>query len=627
MSKKTGTSRSKALPPNNPIESTSNSARVYVGVIFISCLAYSSKVLDNTLVPRFLILSAGFILISIIIYKDMEKKIRIPLNQIYLSLMAYFLLNLFSCFWARNMSEALFESEKIFLSINVFFFSVFFLRKEKDFESLLTKLVCLLILMASVFAFYQIVNLKSFHFESLYKITGISGHKNLFACLLFISLPFTLTALPDAKGVWKLLFILSVVFSILLILFLQTRAVWVGMAVALLLFTLFISLKLKDLKSKKILFTSLKISLAFVLLIAFSGVFFYLKGNLQQATSRLDIGHYAQSETGRERLALWEKSILLINENKILGVGAGNWQTEYPKNSIEGIYSVQVNNHTFQRPHNDFLWVLSETGIAGLSVFVIIFFSVLYRSLKSYLNQQLSKKTFSILLYASALTGFLTISFFDFPKERIELLIFTYTLLAVLHFKASAGAEISEFRSVTISKKFLMLFTLSFLILNIFISVYRLKGEYNMKKVYAYKAKQDWRMVIKFCEKANSSLYTIDPTSIPIAWYKGLANFSLKNNNEALDDFQIAYEICPYNEHVLNNLGSALTVIQKPEEAKKYYLESIRINPSFDDPKFNLAAVYYNEKNYKKAWFWTDKCSDNQPKKKEYTQIIAPYIK
>ena len=76
-----------------------------------------------------------------------------------------------------------------------------------------------------------------------------------------------------------------------------------------------------------------------------------------------------------ERLKLWTKTLNMISENPLLGVGIGNWKIIIPSYGTTGLRSEQGEVH-FQRPHNDFLWILAETGIISLlfytGFFVII---------------------------------------------------------------------------------------------------------------------------------------------------------------------------------------------------------------------------------------------------------------
>jgi tetratricopeptide (TPR) repeat protein len=86
----------------------------------------------------------------------------------------------------------------------------------------------------------------------------------------------------------------------------------------------------------------------------------------------------------------------------------------------------------------------------------------------------------------------------------------------------------------------------------------------------------------------------MDPTSTPLPWYRGIANFSLGNIEEAFEDFKRAYEIHPNHIHVLNNLGTCHELLGRHNDAIRCYHEVLNISPEFQPTLANLTAVYHN---------------------------------
>ena len=133
-----------------------------------------------------------------------------------------------------------------------------------------------------------------------------------------------------------------------------------------------------------------------------------------------------------ERIDLWEKSVDIYRDHPFRGVGAGNWKVVLPSYGTDGLRSEEgVIN--FVRPHNDFLSILSETGIFGflfyLAFFVSLFYYI-YRIVKSKASKD--DKVF-ILFMMAGLIAYLIISLLSFPKERVEHSVFLglYTILIV----------------------------------------------------------------------------------------------------------------------------------------------------------------------------------------------------
>jgi tetratricopeptide (TPR) repeat protein len=119
----------------------------------------------------------------------------------------------------------------------------------------------------------------------------------------------------------------------------------------------------------------------------------------------------------------------------------------------------------------------------------------------------------------------------------------------------------------------------------------------------------DWNKVIEEVDLVNNVFYSVDPLSIPLFWYKGVALFSSEKINSAKIEFKNAYKIDPYNIHILNNLASSYEKLGDHKNAEIYYKKALKISSHFEETLLNLAAIYYNEKRYDEAFETIDKCS------------------
>ncbi|MBK6641934.1 MAG: hypothetical protein IPG39_12250 [Bacteroidetes bacterium] len=154
----------------------------------------------------------------------------IPFTLITILLTGYYLWSLVSITWAHNYGEAVFQSQKHFLFVFSILLFSFFIKNNKHTPLYISRaLVCLVPIILIVFL-KQIAD--ALHTEALgpytmYKVPGLSGHKNLFSgYLFFMSVFFILGQLTDRSS-WKKFYMPSfvIVFSILLILI--TRAAYV----------------------------------------------------------------------------------------------------------------------------------------------------------------------------------------------------------------------------------------------------------------------------------------------------------------------------------------------------------------------------------------------------------------
>ena len=71
-------------------------------------------------------------------------------------------------------------------------------------------------------------------------------------------------------------------------------------------------------------------------------------------------------------------------EKPALGHGPGNWKLVAPNYGALQIRRWSEEGETyFLRPHNDFLWVLTESGIVGGLLYMSVFLVALYYGMKT----------------------------------------------------------------------------------------------------------------------------------------------------------------------------------------------------------------------------------------------------
>jgi len=131
-------------------------------------------------------------------------------------------------------------------------------------------------------------------------------------------------------------------------------------------------------------------------------------------------------------------------------------------------------------------------------------------------------------------------------------------------------------------------------------------------------------VVISEIDKGYSVFATLDPTSAPLQWYRGEANFLLNNKEEALEDYKKAYKAHPYHIHVLNNLATCYELANDHDHAIYYYKKALELFPRFERALINLGAVYYNIGKYKDAYETLSRCNANTNKSelKQYLKVV-----
>lgn len=602
--------------------------------IFLLPLFISTNTIDPGLLPRFILLAVFLILFQLIhairiCRNGFEKKYTKEIHLLYLFLGGYVLFTILSSVKAVNISESFADTLKVLLFYTyIIVASRIISHSEKNRLAVIKSIVVtsFIVALLGIIEYWGM-----FKFLDC-KVTPAStmGNKNLLSSFLFLSFGFVLFGGVKFFRLWKVISIIT--FSAILYVFLitQTRAVWVA-CISSVFISLLISVFLDRLRTIRLLYYNKKT----LLILALIGVCLIAlhKQSRPKSDAKPEIEDKLASVVDRscksnfQRLRLWEKTGKMIQENIFLGVGTGNWKIALPKYGLNDLVWGKDMTTIEVRPYNDFLWVFAEIGIFGFLCFLSIFAAGGYCAIRSIKNVNNRKSRFLSACLLFSLIGFAIISFFDFPKERIEHLVYFGTVLTFLNFLYPL-----QIKRINVSARVLfMIYCLSILvcIICLWTGFARVNGELRMIKIFNARRQGRWLEVINQTDLINKSLYSIDHTSTPVYWYRGVANFSLNRIEDALGDFKKAHEVHPYHIHVLNNLGSCYEVRGNHSQAEYYYLKALEISPVFDETLINLTAVYYNTKEYKRAYAtimrtnWRLK----DPRRESYIKILEEKLK
>jgi len=552
-----------------------------------------------------------------------------PNDNIFILFVLYAVVSLIGCIISPFASgDNLFEWMKILLLPSLIFLITAVFNSQNNFIYDLSKSITILSLFIISYGIYQFVQLSSqieiTHY-ALYDIKTTFAHKNIFSEMLFVMLPFSLYCFFSLKNVWRWIGMFCSFFSVAFIVILMTRAVWIAFAVgafALILLYLFHSLRKKTININRRIFFTIAV-FAGVILLSIAAYAYYDKENtfVKQVSN---IFNFKYGST-KERIILWKNSLKIFKEYPFFGAGMGNWQIEIMKYGSSGI--VSEDNVTFyQRPHNDFIWILTEQGIFAFLLYLSIIAMVYYSILKIIMHTQNSdERTFFYLLFFG-FTGYCVFSMFSFPKERAEHLLFmSFTIASVLIYKRKIVTV--QNNSIKNNFSFSILLLIFFVgIFSLTVSAMRLRSEKHLAQAFNARQKGDWKSMITEIDRAESFFYHIDQVSTPLRWYRGLANFNLNNMQDALYDFKQAYSYNPYHVHVLNNFGTCYEMAGNHTEAIEYFAKAVDLSPTFDEARFNLCASYYNSGNAKKAYLELRKINHEKMLEKydHFLTIVLP---
>ena len=565
--------------------------------LFVIPFLQSDKLLDTSLQIRFLAVN---MLLLFFCFFYVFSKISFKLNSIgfFIFYFIYIIYSAISIIISTRYGDSAFYFIMIAnLGILVFFYYLLFFNYDINYN-FITKvfgLLGLLVLILAFFDYFKILISTGITHQSIYNIKATFSHKNILSEVLFILLPFSLFLLFNSNKWFKVLGVLNSIGILFLLIILLTRAVWLSVILGFLLTSFFFILISG--KEKLIIVLKSKKTYIFIISSVFiiaSSLFIYSKMDSFETIKKSTIKIFNTYDSSQHRIELWKRSIDLAKENLIFGNGLGTWRIEVLKYGNRNLQS--KDNITFyQRPHNDFLWILAEQGIIGLFLFVSQFLFIFY-----YLYQLIKKSTsfkesifFYLLFYL--LIGYLIFSFFSFPKERIEHSLFLGIIFGFIIAKYHLLKDTKPIKFLNIKyQRIIFGFIFLILIFHVNVAYSRFKSEFHLRKAFEARQISNWNSVIIEINNSESAFYQIDPFSTPLKWYSGEAYFKSGDVENAFKDYKKSSEINPYHIHVLNNLATCYEIKGDHFKAIENYNKAIQISPSFDDALLNLTAVYYN---------------------------------
>ena len=321
---------------------------------------------------------------------------------------------------------------------------------------------------------------------NIYLASGqLFAHKNYASATLLMLLPAALSCrLNDSIGLW--LQRMAVSLAVLEILILQTRGVWVAAFLVIITSIALYSFHEKSQNRKNSLVALGIITVGIGLVILFSG-----------SEKIID------NSTIQSRMHYWKASKEMFLNNPITGVGAGQWKVSYPGTGLKGTNESVMNGVTsILRPHNDLIWLLSETGIGAL--FFITLIGLCISNL--FLHKQ-------YLIFRLTTIAFFGYGLGEFPLERATLLI---------PFAVSLG-YLSSNSKVILSTRRLpgLICTTALLLYSILISYSRVNGEKDASRALnGYKSRNTQEM-IEYSASAQSQFFEMDILIIQCLILKG----------------------------------------------------------------------------------------------------------
>jgi O-antigen ligase len=579
------------------------------GLIFITPVAYSLSLLEMDNIQKLLFFIFAFLILASSYFLKIEKN-NLIVERLTLVLMMIYPLTFFTSFLNESSGSLLLSLSNLLPQISLVLLTIFVysLIEENDFFGMAAFFSVIIASAFSLIGLLQIFDIEIVPLPAIILPGATLGHRGFAAEYLLPVLPYFIIAknLVDKKY-HPLLFIAAII-NISFLLFTRSRAAFIFLFVGLIIYAVFVFSR-KKLKNK---FQNVS---AIVLIILIS---FFISLIPSQIIERKDFQTTAASLTDTEfrsnklRLTFWNASIKMILEEPITGFGTQRWSGTYGK-----YFGSEFNDQTINRihhihAHNDFLEIFSENGIASAVVFALIIFFVL-RNI--FLLKNDNENYFYIFLSALIVVLFSLISF---PASKYSSYFYLAFAAGISIIRKSETNKINIKLSLPIFRLILLFFIAGGAVL----SWIKISSELNYVDAMIAESRKDFKAMKSSLEKVNRTLYQLDATKQPVDYYRGIANYSLNNFDESLQNNLDALLLSPYNPLAMHNSASLFQFTGKKWQSIEAFENLKRFFPDYIDPQINLLMLYTETRQVNKAKRLFQELSEKDPENPRLKDFI-----
>ena len=187
-----------------------------------------------------------------------------------------------------------------------------------------------------------------------------------------------------------------------------TRAAWLSLLVALVVYTL-IKFRIKF----SLLLTVFTFLAGFIFLFQ-TDILMALEKNSQDSSDSFtehisSMSNVSTDASNLERINRWKSAIRLYEERPILGWGAGTYQFNYaPYQNYYEKTIISTNSGNMGNAHSEYLSMLAETGWPGLVIFLAMIAVVFTKAIKLYPNLEDAQEKWILMACILGLTTYFT---------------------------------------------------------------------------------------------------------------------------------------------------------------------------------------------------------------------------
>lgn len=581
-----------------------------IALLFFPIFPYQANLKDPFLSVRFTLLSAVLLMVTTFAFtrrSQLSFHFRHPLTKLFFgALGAFFAWGLICAFQAVNAYESLFFlSRWLLLSAAIGAWYIWGKSGQLDWVYPTLSIFLLIHALAGIMQYYNIGldiipgNLPPY---------GFSGNRNLYGSFLMLLLPFAVVQTLRARGPGAVIGGLGMALGIYALILSQTRSAWIGFLVGGAFFVAAIVRYRKQMPIgllRRIAFVSAGSIAAFFL-------FFFIliktdaSGDLGQRLkeriySLISFEDEDQSTEAvrnmKERLYVWGKTVNMVKDHPITGVGPGNWRIVFPLYGSPPALPDQKEeiDRMMVRPHHMYLQIAGETGIPGVLLFYTLGVLLLIAGFRLLSPKKNPDGFLPAILLTGALFSLSIDMTFSFPLERTEHAMLLTLICGIFFSQLELQKGKVKSRPISVA---VFLIAIPFLAFCIFLGKEKWKFDYYIQKSIVNELKGRQAQTVKDAELGKSALVKLGPICDPMELHTARGYLNMQQYDKALQELEKARQYNPYLHRIFNTIGAIYLRQERYKDAIDPLEKSLQYCPDYRPSLINLAYGYYRIDDY-----------------------------
>lgn len=430
-------------------------------------------------------------------------------------------------------------------------------------------------------------------------LEGMMSNVNLFAGYLLLLLPWCLCAAVELAGGWRMVAAVASAATVAVLTVLQSRAAWLALAVAAVLsaVTLFRRRRQLDLAPRLGRGVAACTAGLAVAAVGLGGLAF-TDTAAGRALHRLLITrpHQQEGPTDGGRTMVWGIAADMAAAHPVTGVGGGNFTIRMHEHlrdpgsgEVRDFSNLMSDN--WLHPHNDFLEVLAEHGLAGFLAFAAVFLFALGGLRRVLAGDPTVTDARMALASLGALVGYLVFSCLDFPLDRVSHQAVLAVHLAVAVLLVRDQRPTAAARPVRLPGWLVAPPVMAALVLGLSYATAALSQEWAVMEARRAQRDGDWRAMRDAARRGTTPWKSLDPLAVPVAMFEGLAELELGDLPAATAAFERALAANPNRLATLQNLGAAYAQGGRLDDAVDLFAIAADRYPQRVELRHNLAMA------------------------------------